>query len=246
MWELQGIIGNFENLTGKDMRVEEISVRDAADLLNVSEKTIYRWIRQGVIPAIKLQGQYRFDRRELEGWARHKRIGSPTGAMASQQEEEVSLHRAVQLGGIHYKIEGGSHEEIHGQVADLFPFSTRLAPSFKDSLRTTLTEREALVSTGIGHGIALPHPRHPVDWGLGEPAVGIFFLENPMDFNAIDGQPVYVLFVILCATVKGHLKMLSQVSHLVNNPEMRAFLESQPNRSDLLEKIVEAFPEEVR
>lgn len=205
MWELQGIIGNFENLTGKDMRVEEISVRDAADLLNVSEKTIYRWIRQGVIPAIKLQ-----------------------------------------LGGIHYKIEGGSHEEIHGQVADLFPFSTRLAPSFKESLRTTLTEREALVSTGIGHGIALPHPRHPVDWGLGEPAVGIFFLENPMDFNAIDGQPVYVLFVILCATVKGHLKMLSQVSHLVNNPEMRAFLESQPNRSDLLEKIVEAFPEEVR
>lgn len=226
--------------------MEEISVRDAAELLNVSEKTIYRWIRQGVIPTIKLQGQYRFDRRELEGWARHKRIGYPAGGMESQEEEDVSLYRAVKLGGIHYKIEGGGHEETYGHVTGLFPFSTRLAPTFKETLRDTLIERESLVSTGIGHGIAIPHPRHPVDWGLGEPAVGIFFLETPLDFNAIDGQPVYVLFVILCATVKGHLKMLSQVSHLVNNPDLRAFLESQPNRSDLLEKIVETFPEEDR
>lgn len=222
----------------------DISVREAAELLNVSEKTIYRWIRQGVVPTIKLQGQYRFDRTELEGWARHNRIGSfPAGSATDEPEEEVSLLRAVQLGGIHYKIEGETPAAIYKQVAELFPFSPRLAPTFKETLEATLLEREALVSTGIGHGIALPHPRHPRDWGLGHPAVGIFFLDRPVEFGALDGEPVFVLFVILCATVKGHLKMLSRVSHLVGKPEQREFLRGVPNRTDLMEHIRSAFAE---
>lgn len=222
----------------------DISVKDAAELLKVSEKTIYRWIRQGVIPTLRLQGQYRFDRVELEGWARHNRIGATfAGTAPPEAEEDVPLVRAVQLGGIHYKIEGDTPEALYAQVAELFPFGPRLAPTFKETLKATLLEREALVSTGIGHGIALPHPRHPRDWGLGQPAVGIFFLEHPVDFQALDGQPVFVLFVILCATVKGHLKMLSRVSHLVSRPEMREYLRGEPNRTDLLERIRHAFPE---
>lgn len=223
---------------------QDISVKDAAELLKVSEKTIYRWIRQGVIPTVKLQGQYRFDQGELMSWARHNRIGSPGSAPETPQEEEdVSLLNAVQLGGVHYKVEGDTPADLFTQVAEMFPFGPRLGPSFKESLRNTLVEREALVSTGIGHGIALPHPRQPQDWGLGHPAVGVFFPEHPVDFHALDGEPVFVLFVILCATVKGHLKMLSQVSHLVHQPETRAFLHGVPNRTDLLQRIRDAFPE---
>jgi nitrogen PTS system EIIA component len=222
----------------------DIPVKEAAELLNVSEKTVYRWIRQGVIPTIKLQGQYRFDRVELEGWARHNRIGSFQAATAADEpEEEVSLLRAVQLGGIHYKIEGETPEQLYAQVAELFPFSPRLAPTFKETLQATLLERERLSTTGIGHGIALPHPRHPRDWGLGNPAVGVFFPERPVDFHALDGEPVFVLFVILCATVKGHLKMLSRISHLVSKPEQRDFLRGVPNRTDLTERIRHAFAE---
>jgi len=223
----------------------DIPVKEAAELLNVSEKTIYRWIRQGVIPTIKLQGQYRFDRLELEGWARHNRIGSfPAGAPADEPEETISLLRAVELGGIHYKIEGDTPERVYQQVAALFPFSPRLAPAFKETLHTTLLERERLATTAIGHGIALPHPRHPRDWGLGHPAVGIFFPERPVDFHALDGEAVFVMFVLLCATVKGHLKMLSRVSHLISRPEQREFLRGVPNRTDLMERIRNAFAEE--
>lgn len=223
--------------------MEDITVKSAAELLNVSEKTVYRWIRQGVVPAIKLQGQYRFNRRELEGWARHKRIGSFDAPVSPREEAQVFLHRAVKLGGIHYKIEGAGPEEIYPRVAGLFPFSPRLAPTFTQTLTETLLEREALVSTGIGHGIALPHPRHPRDWGFDAPAAGVFFLEHPVDFHAIDGEPVFVLFVILCATVKSHLKLLSQVSHLVNQPEVREMLRGQPTRTQLMETIGNVFPQ---
>lgn len=223
--------------------MENISVKDAAELLNVSEKTIYRWIRQGVVPTIKMQGQYRFNRRELEGWARHKKIGTFESSSSEPEDSEVSLHFAVEMGGIHYKVEGDSPAEIYPSIAKLFPFSPRLAPTFGKTLTETLLEREGLVSTGIGHGIALPHPRHPRDWGLDAPAVGVCFLEHPVDFNALDGEPVFILFVILCSTVKSHLKMLSQVSHLVNSAEIREILRGQPTRTHLMEMIKNALPQ---
>lgn len=222
----------------------EVSVKNAADLLNVSEKTIYRWIRQGVIPTYKVQGQYRFDKSELEGWARSKRIsGMGKGGAEGDREEAVNLHHAIQLGGIHYKIEGDSPEGLFDQIVDLLPFLSGASSALKPALKETLLEREALVSTGIGHGVALPHPRHPRDWGLSDPAVGLFFLEKPMDFKAVDGKPVYLLFVILCSSIKTHLKMLSQVSHLVSNTETRAYLETTPPRTELMERIKNAIPE---
>lgn len=225
-------------------RVSDISVREASDVLQVSEKTVYRWIRQGVVPAYRYQGQYRLDRGELEAWAQHKRIGRQSSRAAPGAEEQIQLLQAVQVGGIHYKLEGDAPAEIFRQVVEYFPFSPSLSPDLRETLHKTLCEREELVTTGIGHGIALPHPRHPSDWGLGEPAVGVFFLERPVDFLAMDGVPVQVLFVVLCATVKGHLKMLSQVSHLINRAEFRELLAQQPPRSELLQAIQTALPKQ--
>ncbi|MBI3993706.1 MAG: PTS sugar transporter subunit IIA [Candidatus Lambdaproteobacteria bacterium] len=218
--------------------MHEISVRDAADLLRVSEKTIYRWLRQGVIPSIKFQGQYRFDRDELQAWATHKRIGSAP-ELGAAHEETVQLSRAVARGGIYHGIAGDTPESVYSNLAQHVPFEEE-GEGLRGILASALIERESLASTGIGHGIALPHPRHPRDWGLGEPVCCIFLLEHPVEFKALDGQPVHVLFVLLCATVKGHLRMLAQVSHLVNNAAMQTFLRATPGANELMDRIAHA------
>ncbi len=224
---------------------KEVSVKDAAELLRVSEKTVYRWIRQGVIPAFKFQGQYRFERSELESWARYKRIGSAFTPRADPGgEEPIDLAAAIRRGGIHYKIEGDTPAELFRALVEIFPIDPPHDPAFRETLAQTLTEREALASTGIGHGLAIPHPRHPRDWGLGEPVVGVFFLERPVDFRSFDGEPVSVLLVVLCATVKGHLQMLAQVSHLLHVPETREFLKTVPTRTELMERIATILPGE--
>jgi len=213
-------------------------VREAADFLRVSEKTIYRWIQQGVVPAYRAQGQYRFNRRELEGWARYKHIGTTSGGPSAQVgEEAIDLAEAIQRGGVHYKIEGATPEQIFRNIVEIFPLSPPRDPTFKTELAQTLIEREALASTGIGKGLSIPHPRHPRQWGLDGPTVGVFFLEHPADFKSIDGEPVFVLFVLLCATVKGHLQMLAQVSHLLREAETQALLRRVPTRTELLDQI---------
>ena len=223
----------------------ELSVKEAADLLRVSETTLQRWIRQGVIPTLKVREEYRFNREALEDWARAKHIsGQSQGGDGRSSEEAVNLARAVSRGGIHHGLRGNTTEDLYsGALARLPLKEVADADITREAIVSTLLEREKLVSTGIGQGIAIPHPRQPRDWGLGEPVVAVFFLEGEHDLKAIDGKPVFVLFLLLCATIKGHLKMLSQVSHLVNSSEMQAFLRTRPRPDALLEKISDVFPE---
>lgn len=94
----------------------------------------------------------------------------------------------------------------------------------------TLTERERLGTTGVGQGIAIPHGRLN---GL-EKITGLFArLESPIDYDAVDNQPVDLVFLLLAPEQAGadHLKALARVSRLLRNQavceKLRAANESQ-------------------
>ena len=86
-----------------------------------------------------------------------------------------------------------------------------------------LLEREQLGTTGIGGGTAVPHGRLP---GLAQP-MGLFArLEKPVDFDAIDSQPVDLVFLLLTPSDAGanHLKALARISRLMRDRAMCAKL----------------------
>jgi len=81
----------------------------------------------------------------------------------------------------------------------------------------TLLQRERLGSTGVGHGIAIPHGKlNSID--------GIFSLfarlETPIDFDSIDDEPVDLIFLLLAPESAGadHLKALARISRLLRDP----------------------------
>jgi PTS system nitrogen regulatory IIA component len=79
-----------------------------------------------------------------------------------------------------------------------------------------LLQRERLGSTGIGDGIAIPHGRMP---GI-DRLVGLFArTEKPIDFDALDGQPVDIIFVLIAPEGAGadHLKALARVARVLRN-----------------------------
>ncbi|MBW8813405.1 MAG: PTS IIA-like nitrogen regulatory protein PtsN [Caulobacterales bacterium] len=83
-----------------------------------------------------------------------------------------------------------------------------------------LTEREAAGSTGVGHGVAVPHARLE---GL-QRMRGIFVrLEQPVEFEAVDDQPVDLLFALFAPKQAGadHLRALARVSRLLRQSELR-------------------------
>lgn len=92
----------------------------------------------------------------------------------------------------------------------------------------TLLQRERLGSTGIGHGIAIPHGRLPDLAKL----CGLFAtLEKPIDFDAVDGVPVDLVFVVLAPEHAGadHLQALAKAARLLRAPGVAAKLRQAPN-----------------
>lgn len=83
----------------------------------------------------------------------------------------------------------------------------------------TLLQREKLGSTGIGHGIAIPHGKLP----RLERIFGLFArLDRPIEFEALDGQPVDLIFLLLAPEGAGadHLKALARIARLLRDPEI--------------------------
>jgi PTS system nitrogen regulatory IIA component len=101
-------------------------------------------------------------------------------------------------------------------------------------LLQVLLAREALESTAVGDGIAIPHVRNPIVLHVPQPVVTLCFLETPVDFGALDGQPVHTLFTFISPMVKAHLHLLSRLAFALRNPEFKALIVKQAGRDEIL------------
>ena len=215
----------------------QLTVRDVARLLNVSEKSVYRWIKDGSIPAYRVNEQYRFNRAELLEWATSRRIGVSAdilGETESASEPVPVLYDALNAGGIAYRIAGQDKETVLRSVVEAMHLPEEVD---RELLLRVLVAREALASTAIGDGIAIPHVRSPIVLHVVRPTITLCFLENPIDFGALDGQPVRCLFTTVSPTVRAHLHVLSKLAFVLRDPGFKDVLMRQGLREEILAEL---------
>ena len=215
----------------------QLTVKDTARLLDVSEKTVYRWIKQKVIPCYQINEQFRFNRAELLEWATSRRIQISPEIFLETEASKVplpSLLDALKAGGISYRIAGDDKPSVLRAVVDVMKLPEEVDHEF---LYQVLLARETLGSTGVGDGIAIPHVRNPIVLHVTKPMITLCFLEHPISFGALDGQPVNILFALISPTVKAHLHLLSRLAYVLRNPEFKAALKVPASRDEILEKL---------
>jgi len=212
----------------------QLTVRDVSTLLKVSEKTVYRWINQGILPAYRVNEQYRFNRAELLEWATSRKM-NVSADLFEEPESSVaplpSLVEALQAGGIFYRVGGTDKESALRAVVEHMRLPEEVD---RDFLLRVLLARENLQSTGIGDGIAIPHVRNPIVLHVSRPMIALCFLEKPVEFGALDGKPVYVLFSLISPTVRAHLRMLSRLSFALTDAGFKQALIGQASRDEIL------------
>lgn len=214
-----------------------LTVKDLARLLNVSEKTIYRWINQEYIPSYQVHEQYRFNRAEILEWATSRKIPVSPEIFAEPETSGIpmpTLFEALQNGGVNYRVGGSDKLSVLKNVVQLLQLPEEVDRQF---LYQVLVAREELSSTGIGEGIAIPHVRNPVVLHISRPMVTLFFLEHPVDFGAIDGQPVYALFMLISPTVRGHLHLISRLAYALRDASFQKVIKRQGLREEILEAV---------
>ncbi|MDM8536837.1 PTS sugar transporter subunit IIA [Desulfobacterales bacterium HSG17] len=228
----------------------KLTISEVADSLDLPLSTVKRWVRQGRIPIQKSGNSYVFERFVLEKWAKtHNLLFSPPGTIKNKEKPvkvEEDLLTAMKSGGVFYNIKGDNVEEVLGaaveaieDIPDEDTQELHQRELYHQELHQRLIQREQLTSTGIGKGIAIPHPRTPMSDEMENSMIVTCFLEKPINFKAVDNKPVFVIFILLSRNPKSHLHLLSRLSFCVRDDNFISFMKSLPDSDTFLSRIEE-------
>lgn len=218
----------------------DLKLKDVAELLNVSETTVKRWVSDGKIPYYRLNHQYRFSRSEIENWVLSCKQGgdfSPFDEEESHKErlgtQQFGLYRSIHKGGVYTGVAGETKEEVIRNAMQKIAQDLHLDAEVITEL---LLDRENLMPTALSNGIGVPHTR---DFLLQESydVIVVVFPERPIEYGALDGQPVHTLFFLFACDDKRHLHLLAKLAHLSSKSETIAFFQKHPTKAQLLEYI---------
>jgi PTS system nitrogen regulatory IIA component len=235
----------------------DLKIKDVAELLNVSETTIRRWLSEGKIPAYRLHHQYRFSRIEIENWMMSCRLEKERGSFLPGEEKEIypqlqdkkksknseelqkrgmqqfGLYRAIHRGEVLSELSSSKKEDLIKETMELIADQLSLDPAVISEL---LLDREKLMPTALNHGIAVPHTR---DFLLKGPTdvIVVVFPKKPIEWGALDESPVHTLFFLFASDDKRHLHLLAKLAHLSSNDEALELLRSKPSKKELLDYI---------
>ena len=143
---------------------------------------------------------------------------------------EILSGKAVLVG-----LKGQNKREILEELVDMLEVGDKIMD--REKVLEAVLLREEIMSTGIGHGIAIPHGKSEYVTELGG-VLGI--KQEGVDFDALDGKPTYIFFLLVSPMdVSGpHIKALARISRLLKGEDFRQELIGAADKEDAIARIV--------
>lgn len=216
-----------------------LDVHDVAGLLGIPVVKVQRWVHQGKIPCKYRMRKVFFRRADLLTWARSHDlvVDESLSGQDAVPGDDNRLYRAVVSGGVQFGLAGDDIYSVLQAVAARLTFDPPVPAA---RIFEELLAREEMMSTGIGSGVAIPHPRNMRTLAIRQPQVTLFFLENPVDFAAVDSRPVDMLFAMFSPDNRTHLGLLSRLGYLLRVEDFPLRLRDCRSAEAALEVIREA------
>ncbi|MBI5729750.1 MAG: PTS sugar transporter subunit IIA [Ignavibacteriales bacterium] len=149
----------------------------------------------------------------------------------------MKICEILQVGKIISSLQGKEKTDVVNELVDLFKDDDRVKDL--EELRNAVHEREKIMSTGVGKGFAIPHAKTN---SINEIVAAFGKLDEPIDFQALDEQPVNLVFLLVGKEnlVGPHIKLLSRISRMMNKDEFRESL----SKAKTAEEIYSLFENE--
>lgn len=217
-----------------------LDIKDISNLLMMPAKAFSKLIKNNEIPSIKINDKHVFNKQNIIEWALEKNL--PINLYGNEKFVEYKVQSLTSL-----IDESSFHFDCNFNKENYIPEMVKLLNLGKEIdteiIIQVLKSREELMSTAIGNGIALPHPRIPIMIGKDKPLVHFFFPKQKLNLNSIDGKPIHTFILLISQTIKQHLSVVAHLSFLLSQETFRFALENrlQPNEIlDISAKIEEA------
>jgi PTS system fructose-specific IIA component len=141
------------------------------------------------------------------------------------------IHALLSADTIRVGMPGGAKREVIDAMVDIIADD----PAVRDveAVRAAVFEREAIMSTGVGKGLGLPHAKTPA---VRTTVAALAITDTPVDFGAIDNEPVRLIFLLVGteAAKSNHIKILSRISRLLNRDSFRQRLLKAQSAAEVL------------
>jgi PTS system nitrogen regulatory IIA component len=220
-----------------------LTVKELAKYLRVNERTVLKLAGEGALPGVRVGNQWRFRKRLVDAWLDDQMIGvSPARLRESKAggvtprtlalehclapEQVVAALEATTAMAVIEELAG--HAERLGLVRD------------KTWFTGALIERENILSSAVGHGVAFPHTvrRHPEQ--VVRPFVLVGRSQAGVDFHAPDEQRVHLFFVLGLRYDELHLPWLAKLSRLLSSSDLLNALLAAPDADGVYALLVRA------
>ncbi len=197
------------------MAKDYLTLKQAANFLKVTDSVVKEMIKSKVFKATKKGNTYQIQKAEVDEWLAN---------LNEREVEQLALKRSVCRFSDYFKVKN-VYLDFHADnkyeaIAEMAKKAKELK-IVKDHrwLYQVVVAREELVSTAIGKGIALLHPRHFHPSKIKKPSILFGRSKGEIEFDAIDNKPVKLYFLLLLHDDVQHLFSISYISKLLMNEE---------------------------
>ena len=156
----------------------------------------------------------------------------------------MKLSSLVAEGAIVAQLVSKERDEVIRELIDALIAAGAAEPSLRDELVRAVLDRERKGSTGFGKGVAVPHVKHPAVPGM---AAAIGLSPGGVDFNALDKQPVYSVFLLLSPENKpeDHLQAMEVIFKNLSKDTFRRFLRQSGSVADVRTLLEDADNQQI-
>ncbi len=222
------------------MNQDILTLADAALYLKVSEKTIRRLIDDEAIPCAKVGGQWRFMKTMIDDWLRSQMKVVPHQEFMKAlqaQKDAVSLSALIDPSCVFLSLETNDAKEVLGTLSR--SLQECRAVSDASQFLHQLIAREQLMSTGVGRGTALPHPREAGKPPVLRNAIAVGYSSKGVQFKSLDGKRTHLFFVIASTNESVHLKIQSMLVRIAGEEDFMNRISSLESPSEFIRYMIE-------
>lgn len=218
---------------------EFLSVKQLADHLQVSEKTIYRMLWRGDLPGHRIGSQWRFSRAEVDYWLdlRLSRLAPPVIQEMSQGGDVGlgPLGDALSAPNALIRLQAGSREDVLRAFIISVDFPETID---REALTLRILEREQMASTNAAEGVVFFHTAR---WErralIAANLFAIGRLDTPTAFGSLEDPPADLLFLVLARDPQDHLAMLAGATAVSRIPGLLGAIRSAQDGSQVVEQV---------
>jgi excisionase family DNA binding protein len=222
------------------MKHTVLTTKELAEYIKLNEKTVIKLAQNGQIPGVKIGNQWRFHLSAIDDYLQEKIVHAPDRKLdmiINAAPEIMPLSRLTNHNLFEIDSKARTSTSVLTELAQLAYMNT-LTPS-ADALIIQLKKREKMLSTAIGNGIAVPHPRHPSPQLFNEPKIVILRTKTGIDYKSPDNKPVR-LFLMTCAPNElVHLRLLAKISRLLHASTVVDKLMQANDKTEMFQILLE-------